>query len=155
VAARTRAIDASEETLEIARSRVNAADVAFEVGDAYALPADARGFEAGFAGFWYSHIPLGRVAGFLRGFHRCLAPGARVVLLDNRYVEGSNIPIAETDDEGNTYQSRRLDDGSTHRVLKNFPTEAQLREATAGIAEDACLHQWTYYWALEYTVRRP
>ena len=42
------------------------------------------GFAAGFAGFWFSHVPRSRVGEFLRGFHAALSPGAKVVLLDNR-----------------------------------------------------------------------
>jgi len=44
--------------------------------------------------------------------------------MDNRYVDGSSTPISERDADGNTYQRRRLADGSDNRVLKNFPTEA-------------------------------
>ena len=155
VAARVLAVDAAEATLRIARQRVASGQAEFVSGDAYALPASAEGFQAGFAGFWFSHVSKTRVRAFLRGWHAALSPGARVVLLDNRFVAGSSTPIAERDAEGNTYQSRRLDDGSSHRVLKNFPTEAELREATAGLARDVRLREWRHYWALEYAVAAP
>lgn len=45
------AVDASLETLEIARTRVRPGDVEFVVGDAYRLPAAAHGFESAFGGF--------------------------------------------------------------------------------------------------------
>lgn len=152
VAGRVLAIDAAPETLQIARGRVASANVEFTTGNAYALPEDAKGFEAAFAGFWFSHIPKGRVAEFLAGLHRALVPGARVVFLDNRYVEGNSTPISERDGEGNTYQLRRLEDGSSHKVLKNFPSESELRDALQGAGRDLRLHQWKYYWALEYAV---
>ena len=155
VAARVLAVDAAEATLRIARQRVASGQAEFVRGDAYALPASAEGFQAGFAGFWFSHVPKTRVRAFLRGWHAALSRGARVVLLDNRFVAGSSTPIAERDAEGNTYQARRLDDGSSHRVLKNFPTEAELREATAGLARDVRLREWRHYWALEYAVAAP
>ncbi|KQP37536.1 bifunctional 2-polyprenyl-6-hydroxyphenol methylase/3-demethylubiquinol 3-O-methyltransferase UbiG [Pseudorhodoferax sp. Leaf274] len=145
-------IDASVETLSIARRRVTAAHALFAVGDAYRLPACPGGFSAAFAGFWFSHIPQERVALFLQGLHATLAPGARVVFLDNRYVEGSSTPIAETDAFGNTYQLRRLQDGSTHRVLKNFPSEQALRSALEGAARQVRMHAWPHYWALEYVL---
>jgi demethylmenaquinone methyltransferase/2-methoxy-6-polyprenyl-1,4-benzoquinol methylase len=97
-------------------------------------------------------VPKGRVAGFLAGLHRALVPGARVVFLDNLYVEGNSTPVCERDAEGNTYQMRSLADGSTHKVLKNFPTEGELREAMRGLAGELRHHAWKYYWALEYTV---
>lgn len=152
VATRALAIDAVAQTLQIARQRVAVGTVEFVAGDAYALPVRAREFEAAFAGFWFSHVPKSRIRAFLVGLHRTLVPGARVVFLDNRYVEGSSTPICERDAQGNTYQLRRLDDGSTYTVLKNFPDEHQLREATREIARDLRLRHWQYYWALEYTV---
>ena len=73
-----------------------------------------------------------------------------IVALDNRYVEGSSTPMSHSDGEGNTYQRRRLSDGSEHTVLKNFPTEAQLREDLAGRAKDFQLTELEYYWLLRY-----
>jgi demethylmenaquinone methyltransferase/2-methoxy-6-polyprenyl-1,4-benzoquinol methylase len=147
------ALDAAAETLEIARSRVADGRVEFQVGDAYALPRRAPKPDAAFAGFWLSHVPTTRVREFLEGLHAALSPGARVVFLDNLYVEGSSSPVAETDAEGNAYQDRRLRDGATHRVLKNFPTEPQLRAAVEGLAEEVRYRTWTYYWALEYSTK--
>ena len=152
------ALDASPETLEIARRRVPPERMAFTVGDAYALHEcmkSGQRFDAAFAGFWWSHLPRARLRDFLQGLHACLEPGARVVFLDNRFVPGSSTPVSEEDAQGDTWQQRRLDDGSTHRVLKNFPTEAQLREAVAGLATDVRITTWGHYWALEYLVLTP
>ena len=150
------AIDSAPETLEIARQRVSASGVLFELGDAYALAGTYRPFDAAFAGFWFSHVPLERQRGFLAGLNAALKPGAHVVLLDNLFVEGSSSPIAEQDGTGNTYQHRHLSDGSTHRVLKNFPTEAQLHALAAErLGEHASYHRWQYYWAFDYRVPEP
>lgn len=148
--ARVTALDASPETLEIARSRAGNASVHFVVGDAFRLPVGQEAFDAAFAGFWISHVPVSRMPEFLDELHRTLAPAARVVLLDNRYVEGSSTLVAETDVEGNTYQLRSLSDGTTHRVLKNFPSEDQLRKALPRRCVDVRYHEWQYYWAIEY-----
>ena len=152
VAASIVAIDTAPETLSIARDRVPSDTVQFLVGDAYELSSLVSGFDAAFAGFWFSHIPKARRREFLMGLNSVLCPGARVVLLDNRYVEGSSSPFAAHDLGGNTYQTRRLSDGSTHQVLKNFPCEAELREAVAGLAEEAAFTSWRYFWAFEYVV---
>lgn len=149
------AVDAAAETVRIAKARVTAENVRFVLGDAYRLPAVPRHFDAGFAGFWLSHVPRARVSEFLRGFHRALGPGATVVLLDNRFAEGSSTPIAERDDEGNTYQWRRLEDGSAHRVLKNFPSKDELRRAVDGAGAELRFYEWQYFWALEYVVAAP
>lgn len=143
------ALDGAEETLAIARQRLGgSAQVQWVLGDAYALPADLGPFDACFAGFWYSHVPKRRLPDFLNGLAAVLEPGARIVMLDNRQVDGSTTPIGPPDAQGDTWQQRRLADGSEHRVLKNFPTEAELRAAFEGIATEIELVQWPHYWAL-------
>jgi ubiquinone/menaquinone biosynthesis C-methylase UbiE len=146
------AIDASPETLRIAQARVYTGKVEFAVGDAYQLPAVAEGFQSAFAGFWFSHIPRDRIREFLMGLHKTLVPGAKVVFLDNRYVEGSSTPVAECDEQGNTYQVRSLADGSIHRVLKNFPSQPDLGRALEGMGADLHFREWEYFWAIEYAV---
>ncbi len=154
-AARVLALDAAPETMAIARTRVDAAKVDFLPGDAYALPQHAGQFDAAFAGFWFSHVPKARRREFLLGLGARLEPGARVVFLDNLYVEGSSTPLAARDADGNTFQTRRLDDGSTHQVLKNFPSEAELLELVAELGERPVFTTWQYYWAFEYAAARP
>ncbi|TSA11872.1 MAG: class I SAM-dependent methyltransferase [Betaproteobacteria bacterium] len=152
VAAQVLAIDAAPETMAIARHRVAHGNVDFRAGDAYALPQDAGRFGAAFAGFWFSHIPKARRREFMLGLSALLEPGASVVFLDNRYVEGSSTPLNAPDARGDTFQSRRLDDGSTHEVLKNFPTELELRELVSGLGLHPAYTAWEYYWAFEYAV---
>lgn len=149
------ALDASSEVLSVARERAACEGVSFVRGDAYRLPVGQGRFEAAFAGFWLSHVPRHRVREFLSGLHRSLVEGAKVVFIDNRFVPGSSTPLAEEDDDGNTYQLRRLNDGSIHRVLKNFPPESALREAVSGLATSVRFHEWQYFWALEYEVDAP
>jgi ubiquinone/menaquinone biosynthesis C-methylase UbiE len=144
------ATDISDETIRRARARPDSAGARFVRGDAYRLPFAGSRFEAAFAGFWFSHVPKGRWRGFIGEMHRTLAPGAKVVLLDNLFVPGNSTPIEGNDEEGNTYQARRLQDGSAYRVLKNFPSEEGLREAIAPSATDIRMHSWEYFWALEY-----
>jgi ubiquinone/menaquinone biosynthesis C-methylase UbiE len=150
VARQVVAVDAAPDTMRVARERVGQGKVEFLEGDAYALDLGGRRFQGGFAGFWFSHVPRSRVREFLLGFHRVLEPGATVVLLDNLYVEGSSTPISERDAEGNSYQIRKLEGGDTHRLIKNFPIEAQLRDDLAGLATQVRYRAWPYYWALQY-----
>jgi demethylmenaquinone methyltransferase/2-methoxy-6-polyprenyl-1,4-benzoquinol methylase len=153
VAAELLAIDASEETLAIARARVSVKHARFALGDAYSPPSGQPAYSGAFAGFWLSHVPLERMSEFLRGLHAILKPGARVVFIDNNYVEGSSTPISEKDSHGNTYQLRSLEDGSRHTVLKNFPNERDMRGVVESSAQHVKWHHWQYFWALEYVVR--
>jgi ubiquinone/menaquinone biosynthesis C-methylase UbiE len=145
------ATDINEEVLALARAKsMDHAKTEFRREDAYALPMLPGEFDAGLAAFWWSHIPKARIGGFLRGFHRVFSPGAQVVFIDNVYADGSSTPISRADEQGNTYQTRRLDDGSTHEVLKNFPAESELRAAVSGLATDARVDFLQYYWILSY-----
>lgn len=154
VAAAITVTDGSAETLALAQARIAPLPQArFLVADAYALPPTLGRFDAALAGFWFSHVPLARRRAFLVGLHARLEPGATVVLLDNRYVPGSNQPISECDAEGNSYQTRRLDDGSVHRVLKNFPGETELCAVIQGIGDNPHYRAYEYFWAFHYTTR--
>jgi demethylmenaquinone methyltransferase/2-methoxy-6-polyprenyl-1,4-benzoquinol methylase len=145
------ATDINPETMAVARAKSLPGCVRFAEIDAYTLTGlEGQRFDAAFAGFWWSHVPLARLPGWLDLLHSKLDPGARVVFLDNSFVRTSSTPIARRDDAGNTYQNRRLDDGSVHEVLKNFPTRD---EAFALLGERDVEREWIaheHYWILSY-----
>ena len=148
------ATDAGEEPMAIARTKpYPAGRVRFALADAYALDPSLGRFDAALAIFWWSHIPLSRIADFLPSLHARLEPAARIVLMDNLYVDGSSTPVAERDAEGNTYQLRPLADGSENRVLKNFPTEQDLRSHLAPHASHFSYRALEYFWLAEYQLR--
>ena len=151
VARNVTAIDINPETLAIARSKKLAAGrVSFEVADVQCLPSRYKAYTGAFAGFWWSHMRRADRPSFLESLHGALGVGAIVVVLDNRYVEGSSTPISHIDVEGNSFQRRQLADGSEHTVLKNFPSEAELM---AEIRADGTAVEYTaleYYWVLKY-----
>ncbi len=153
-AARWLATDLNPETMAVARTKALPASVRFATADAYALdaPEVAGPFTAAFAGCWWSHVPLQRLAGWLAKLHTRLAPGARVVFLDNSYVQTSSTPISRTDEAGNTYQQRTLDDGSVHEVLKNFPTPDEARALLGPRAHGVRWQEHTHYWLLSYAL---
>jgi len=145
------AFDINNSALEIARGkRLDPAKVTFAVGDAFQLPAPQRHFDAAFAMFWWSHIPKTALSGFLRQLHATLLPGAAVIFVDNTHVPGESTPITRADGEGNTYQMRRLDNGQTFEVLKNYPTEDEFRELLHGCVTQIELKRLGYYWWLSY-----
>lgn len=148
------ATDLNPETMAVARAKPMPASVQFETVDSYALDAGlgARRFDAAFAGCWWSHVPLARLPAWLDSLHARLEPGAQVVMLDNRYVEGDSTPIARRDADGNGYQRRRLDDGSEHEVLKNFPAADEAIARLGPRARDARWTETPHYWTLSYTL---
>ena len=147
------AVDYNEETLAIARTKkYPESNVRFERADAYALPDWPEQFSACYAGFWWSHVPLARLDAFLNGLQARLEPGARVAFMDNRYAEGSSTAISRKDPQGNTYQRRRLADGSSHEVLKNFPTGAELRARLGRFGTELTFSEYEYYWLATYRI---
>lgn len=145
------ALDINPETLSIAREKpLPPGRVQFEVADVHALYPRYRGYSGAFAGFWWSHLKRGERRAFFDNLHRALAPGAMVVLLDNRYVEGSSTPISHSDAEGNTYQQRVLADGTRHVVLKNFPDASGLLADIGPSRTAAQYRELDYYWVVNY-----
>ena len=148
------ATDLADEPVKIARTKkYPRRNVTFTSADAYVLGPELGRFDAAFAGFWWSHVPRQRVDEFLRALHARLEPGATVLLLDNIYVEGISTPVAGIDAAGNTYQMRRLGDGSRVRVLKNFVSEGELRERIGPHAARFRFTALQYYWLVEYRLR--
>lgn len=208
-ARRVLATDVNPETLAVAATRRRwPASVRFARCDAFEAAGLEGDFDAVFAGFFWSHVPLHRLDGLLaaltgrvrqpKGGPHDQPPGdpgdardardarradphdeppgdpgdarrahphdehpagesgpdpggrppGRLVFIDNRYVAGSNHPITRTDEEGNTYQRRRLGDGSEWEVLKGFPTAAQVeaRLAGPGAAIAVTVEELDYYW---------
>ena len=145
------ATDLNPETMDVARRKPLPACVQLATADAYTFAELGRQtFNAAFAGCWWSHVPLQRLPGWLDMLHARLEPGARVVLLDNRYVESSSTPLSRTDADGNTYQSRPLDDGSMHEVLKNFPTREQAFALLGPRGQAPEWIEFDHYWLLSY-----
>jgi demethylmenaquinone methyltransferase/2-methoxy-6-polyprenyl-1,4-benzoquinol methylase len=145
------ATDLNPGTMAVARAKAMPACVEFAEVDAYSMAGlGSATFDAAFAGCWWSHVPLQRLPGWLGLLHQRLEAGARVVMLDNSYVQTSSTPLSRCDAEGNTYQSRSLDDGSVHEVLKNFPTREQAIAMLGPRARDPEWIDHEHYWLLTY-----
>ncbi len=148
------ATDYNSEVIKIAKSRnYYECKISFMQSDAYSLENINGSFSGGYCGFWWSHIPRSRTEEFLYKFHSKLLPGSKVVMIDNRYVEGSSTPISRTSDTGDTYQLRKLEDGSEHEVLKNFPSEEELIETFKGTSFEFKVVLLDYFWLITYKTK--
>lgn len=148
------ATDYNEEVLSIAREKYYGdCPIKFVKSDAYVLDEVEGPFSAALVGFWWSHIPKSKLDDFIQILHSKLFKGATVIMLDNRYVEGSSTLISRTDDEGNTYQIRKLSDTSTYEVLKNFPTKTEFIERIEPLTETCNFRELDYFWLAQYTLK--
>lgn len=148
------ATDLNPEVLDIARQKdYGSCRITFLESDAYSLANVEPHWNAGFHGFWWSHIPAQEIDTFLQAFHSKLSSNAEVVMIDNAYVEKSSTPLSRKDTYGNTYQIRRLEDGSEHEVLKNFPSSSDLCARLQLVADGLTLTHLEYYWIAEYRTK--
>jgi demethylmenaquinone methyltransferase/2-methoxy-6-polyprenyl-1,4-benzoquinol methylase len=119
------AIDAAPEAVAIARDRARSARVSFEVADVFSWDPGRR-FDVIFFSAWLSHVPASRFGQFWQLLGSLLAPTGRVLFIDEHVEErGKEAYVAGRDE----VVERRLRDGSTFRVIKNFvdPDELELR----------------------------
>ena len=148
------ATDLNAETIAIATQRdYGPAPVAFRMADAYQLETVPGEFDLVFCGFWWSHIARVDIPRFLAGARARTGPGTVLVLVDNRYVEGSNIPVSRTGPDGDTYQRRSLADGRQYEVVKNFPSREQLAADLEPAATDLAWTELEYYWLASCVLR--
>ena len=149
------ATDYNSEMLQKAASReYGTCTLDFQSANAFELNRLSRDFSAGFCGFFWSHVPRHKRNAFIKSFHSRLRDKSIVVIIDNIYVKGSSTPVSRMDNDGNTYQIRNLADGSVHEVLKNFPTEFELRDVLTKYSYSIEYIPLQYYWFLRYTVSK-
>jgi 2-polyprenyl-3-methyl-5-hydroxy-6-metoxy-1,4-benzoquinol methylase len=133
-AASVTATDVNRATLDVARARrAWPSSVSFAAADALQLQAIEGDYDAAFAGFFWSHVPLAKIDAFLEG----------LVL---RLLPGSVHPVARRDQYGNTYQRRQMKDGSSWDVLKNFPEADEVRTRLSRFGPSVGLEVLDNYW---------
>ncbi len=146
------ATDFNESALTEARKALAASDnVTFRVADAYRLPLFDRHFDGAMAVDWFCHVPIDRRFAFLEGLKGTLGSGAQVAFCDQLPKRGSLNENTKVD----SYQERTLPDGGRFCVIKNFPTESEMREMLAPFAIDAEFHEFpdARRWAVTFTLK--
>ena len=129
------AVDSSETSLKIAQGKKYFnGKVTFIQDDAYSLENTNGNFNLAFASDWFSHIPKQRVVKFLDNLHLKLQSASRVILLDVFPLEEFVPEFDHYDEVGNGIYRRILPDGSSFRIIKNFPDEPEM----AKYLEDRC-----------------
>ncbi len=141
------AIDASPEVIAINRSRLaaqHATNVTFTEADLFAWRPAAR-YDLVFMSFWLSHVPMDRFDAFWATLTDALAPGATVYLIDSAYDATSTAVNHVLPKPDTGVVTRKLDDGSTYRVVKHFWTPRRLTDALAQRGWNADIAQTSRY----------
>jgi demethylmenaquinone methyltransferase/2-methoxy-6-polyprenyl-1,4-benzoquinol methylase len=106
------AVDASPQTLEVNRARVEGR-VEYVVADLFAWEPE-QNFDLVFFSFWLSHVPEERFDAFWQTVRTALAPGGRVFLVDS----GAGDTAHTGTDQADEHETRSLSDGRTFRIVK-------------------------------------
>lgn len=141
------ALDASPEVIAINRARLahlRVANVTFVEADLFAWRPDAR-YDLVFMSFWLSHVPADRFDAFWATLRDALAPGGAVYLIDSAHDPTSTAVNHVLPEDGSEVATRKLDDGSTWRIVKRFWTPARLRDALKKSGWDADIVQTPRY----------
>lgn len=113
-AATVTGLDASPEMLEIAAARTAPRmNVRFDRADLFAWTPDCR-YDFVFFGFWLSHVPAERFAGFWSAVASALRPGGRVMFVDDGHRTAEEL----VGGSGSWTIERRLRDGRSFRAVK-------------------------------------
>jgi len=148
------AVDINASLLAQAKNRCkHFSNVTFQVADAYTLSGIPSGFSAAYAILWWSHIPKERTIDFLRVLHLRLLPGAFVMFVDQLPIDGH---ILRNGENGNTLEKRVLPDGRSFEIVKNFPSEKDIINILAGMAENIeyIKHPEEKSWNVTYNVKK-
>jgi 2-polyprenyl-3-methyl-5-hydroxy-6-metoxy-1,4-benzoquinol methylase len=123
------AVDVAPETLAIARERVGSGNVRFEVADIFSWRTTAR-FDVIFFSAWLSHVPMSRFGQFWQLLRGLLAPGGRVLFIDEHVDERGKESYLPGGDE---IVERQLQDGSRYRIVKNFVDPERMARRLRGL----------------------
>ncbi len=141
------ATDVNESVIEIAKQRQKE-NITFAIADMFDFTPVEK-FDGVFGGFIWSHILIQDLDKFIEKAGSFLKPGGTIVFIDGNAVAGTKHDlknITKTDEHGNTFQTRILENGTSHLVLKNFPTEEFLRQKLSSITTEINFINLKYYW---------
>ncbi|MPZ49778.1 MAG: methyltransferase domain-containing protein [Dehalococcoidia bacterium] len=129
VAERVTAIDSSLEMMAINRARLGplAERVTYLQGDLFGWQP-RRQYDAVFFGFWLSHVPRERLGQFLTMVASALRPGGKLFFVDGRPESTVTAIDQRHPDGGSQIMTRKLNDGRTFEVVKNFYPPADLEQ---------------------------
>ena len=116
------AIDAAPEMVEIARHRVRPANVHFEIANVFTWRPNTS-YDVIFFSAWLSHVPTSRFEQFWQTLRGLVAEDGRVLFIDEHVDEAGKEAYVAGRDE---VVERRLDDGTTFLVIKNFVEPGRL-----------------------------
>jgi demethylmenaquinone methyltransferase/2-methoxy-6-polyprenyl-1,4-benzoquinol methylase len=122
------AVDGPPEMLALAAAEVPAHSVRFIEADLFRWRPDRR-YDVVFFGFWLSHVPLELFERFWSLVGDCLAPGGRVLFVDDAF----RTPDELIEGERSSVIRRHLSDGTPYRAVKVPHSPEELEQRLDGL----------------------
>ena len=129
------AVDASPAMIALNRARLAGWPVTYIQADLFRWQPERR-YDTVFFGFWLSHVPRERLDAFTRMVADALRPGGALFFVDSRREPSSTALDHRLPETETQVLPRRLNDGRSFNVVKNFydPDLLMARFAAAGCA---------------------
>lgn len=118
IGGRVTALDASPEMIAINRAKLQSDQVDYQLVDLFEWRPQ-RQYDMVFFGFWLSHVPAEKLAGFLDAVKAALKPGGRLFIVDSRAAEQSTSAGQSIETDGEL-QQRALKDGRRYEIVKIY-----------------------------------
>lgn len=146
------ATDINQEVIEIAKTKEFSNNKpTFDIQDFYLFPENIQ-YNGVFLGFFYSHIAKTDLPFLIKKLIKVSEADTVICFLDNLYVEGKSTKISRIDANQNTYQIRKLKDGTEYEILKNFPSKKELKELVAGVSRITEYKTNDFFWSFMFTL---
>lgn len=138
------ALDAAPEMLELNRRRNAGAKVDYVEADIFAY-TPVYTFDTIFFGFWLSHVPAVSFAAFWDRLRAWLAPGGKVLFVDNMESSAPWIQERPADAPESELIVRTLNNGRRFTIVKTHWTPDTLTGHLAGLGWNAQLNATEKY----------
>jgi demethylmenaquinone methyltransferase/2-methoxy-6-polyprenyl-1,4-benzoquinol methylase len=144
------ALDVAPEAVAIARRRAGSANVRFEVADIFSWTTAAR-FDVIFFSAWLSHVPMSHFEQFWQMLRGLLTEHGRVLFVDEPVGRDKETYLAGHHE----IVERRLHDGSTFRIVKNFIDPDRLERRLRGLGWQCRIRRDEKAWVWVYGEAQP
>ncbi|MEW6050754.1 MAG: class I SAM-dependent methyltransferase [Candidatus Zixiibacteriota bacterium] len=144
------AIDISPEMLSEAKKKPLGCPVEFVQGDMFSRQWPDHAFDLIAVGFWFSHQPRQEYDKLFDLYAHCVTDNGLIWMIDNNPpAEGSGHQTIGTDEFGNNYKQRFLDNGERYVILKNYFSEQDLLSLFSRRFRIIRMIYKTYYWSVQ------
>ena len=134
-------VDASEEMIQINRSKVGEGEAEYFLQDIFSFEPQ-RKFDFVFFGFWLSHVPSERFEEFWGLVRKCLKPGGKFFFVDSvRESQSTAVDHKLSDEDDGETLVRKLNDGREFRIFKLFYQPHELEARLKALGWDAKVNQ--------------